>query len=160
MQQPQRSKTLLAQMDSLDYLLHNWYRDLITASESFIFSIKNGFMCTSQHLRKFMITWQLIQSAGIKMKECLRATAALKTETTLQKLLERCENTTQHHNLWRNCFWVLALCLYCAHNGADSCIPGFQRLTFENAFVWQLCRPNLNHKTDLILCRVQYWQPA
>jgi hypothetical protein len=48
-QLPQRSKYLLAQMNFVDYLHYDTYRDHITASESF--SITNGYLQNSQHLQ-------------------------------------------------------------------------------------------------------------
>ncbi len=80
-------------------------------------------------------TWLLIQGTGIKMKECLWATAAFMTEITFPKLLGRCPNTTWYHKLWGNCFWMLAFCQYCTQHSADSCIPEFQRLAFEMGFL-------------------------
>jgi hypothetical protein len=37
-------------------------------------------------------TWLLIQGTRIEMKECLGATAALKTEITFPKVFGRCKN--------------------------------------------------------------------
>jgi hypothetical protein len=55
-QQPQRSKKLLDQMDFLDYLLYDVYSDHVTASESFV--ITNGYIWNSQHLQN-QLGWAL-----------------------------------------------------------------------------------------------------
>jgi hypothetical protein len=60
LQQPQRSKYLLAQMDFLDHLLYDAYSYSVTASESF--SITDGYVRNSQHLQNpLCVHWLLIQ---------------------------------------------------------------------------------------------------
>ena len=127
-QRPQKSKLehLLAQMDPWDYLLYDAYTDHITASESF--SITNGYMRTHS---TFIIHLAADSEHWNWNEKCLGATAFSNSEITFPKLFETCVNTTWYHKLWRNCFWMFALCRYCAQNRPDSWIPGFQKKDFE-----------------------------
>jgi hypothetical protein len=116
MQQPQRSKKNLAQMDFLDYTMSQHQKAL---------AARKGTAGTHSSFRIHLAA----DSGYWNRNE--RVPMSHSSFNNKKNIPKTAWDTIWYHDLWRNSFWMLALCPYYTHHHADFCIPEFQRQAVE-----------------------------
>ena len=133
---PQRSKYIFAQMNSVDYFLSMTQTSMtqtwtMSQHQKALASIM-GTLATHSTFRIHLAAdeghWNWNERVPMSH-------SSLNNHDSLRDNIPKTSwEVCKYYmisSLWRNCFWMLALCQYCAQHHADSCILGFQRLLLK-----------------------------